>query len=201
MELREEKKMFRQAALRCLRSIPPGRARMEDRRLLTRLRSHLRKRRLRRVLLYLPLKMEVDVRPLIRELRRRGVEVYVPLMEGPSFRPVKYRLPLRKRRFGIYEPKNSRQYRPAKIDSAVVPIVGTDPTLRRIGFGKGFYDRFFEREKRQIEEIIFLQRRLCRASRVLTEAHDVRGDILIAGRPPCRGLEHKSRGENPSALG
>ena len=199
MKLREAKKAFRRAALDCLRSIPRGRARMEDRRLLARLRRHLRERRLRRVLLYLPLKMEVDVRPLIGELRRRGVEVYVPLMEGPSFRPVKYRLPLRKRRFGIYEPKHSRQYRPKKIDIAVVPIVGTDPTLRRIGFGKGFYDRFFEKEKRHIEEIIFLQRRLCRASRVLTEAHDVRADLLFAGRPVCRGVERQNGGGEPPA--
>jgi 5-formyltetrahydrofolate cyclo-ligase len=126
--------------------------------------------------------MEVDLRPLILELRRRSVEVYVPFMEGPSFRPVKYRLPLQKKRFGIYEPKNSRQYRPRKIDVAVVPIVGTDPTLRRIGFGKGFYDRFFENEKRNIEEVIFIQRRLCRSPYVITEQHDVRADILIAGQ-------------------
>jgi 5-formyltetrahydrofolate cyclo-ligase len=199
MELREAKTAFRQAALRCLRSVIRGRARMEDRRLLAQLRSLILERHPRRVLLYLPLKLEVDVRPLIGELRRRGVEVYVPLMEGPSFRPVKYRLPLRKRRFGIYEPKNSRQYRPKKIDIAVVPIVGTDPTLRRIGFGKGFYDRFFEKEKRHIEEIIFLQRRLCRASRVLTEAHDVRADLLFAGRPACRGMERQNGGGEPPA--
>ena len=178
----EEKEQFRRRALKALRSISPGRARMEDRRLLMKLRRHLAGRNLRRVLFYLPLKMEVDLRPLIDELRRRGVEVLVPFMEGPSFRPVKYRLPLEKKRFGIYEPKNSRQYRPEKIDVAIVPIVGTDPTMRRIGFGRGFYDRFFEKEKKNIGEVIFVQRRLCRSPDVLTQPHDVRGDLLIAGR-------------------
>jgi 5-formyltetrahydrofolate cyclo-ligase len=176
------KEEFRRRAIEALRSVPRGRARMEDRRLLERLRRHFKRRNPRRVLLYFPLKMEVDVRPLIGELRRRGVEIYLPFMEGASFRPVKYRLPLRRKRFGIYEPKNSRQYRPRKIDIAVVPIVGTDPTLRRIGFGKGFYDRFFEKEKRDIEEVIFLQRRLCRSPYVITRSHDVRADTLIAGR-------------------
>jgi 5-formyltetrahydrofolate cyclo-ligase len=126
--------------------------------------------------------MEVVIRPLIAEFRRRGVEGYVPLMEGASFRPVKYRLPLRRKRFGIYEPKYSRQYRPRKIDAAVVPIVGTDPTMRRIGFGKGFFDRFFEEEKRNIQEIIFIQRRLCYSPVVITEGHDVRADTILAGR-------------------
>jgi len=178
---RQRKEAFRREALQHLRRIPKGRARMEDRRLLRHLRRYLERRSLKRVLLYLPLALEVDLRPLIHELRRRGVQVYVPFMEGKSFRPVKYRLPLQKKRFGIYEPKNSRQYRPRKIDIAIVPIVGTDPTLRRIGFGRGFYDRFFEKEKRHIETILFVQRRLCYAPVVLTEAHDVRADAIVAG--------------------
>jgi 5-formyltetrahydrofolate cyclo-ligase len=155
---------------------------MEDRRILAELRRYLSERSLRRVLFYLPLPMEVDLRPLIGELRRRGVEVLVPFMEGPSFRPVKYRLPLRKKRFGIREPKNSRQYRPRKIDVAVVPIVGTDSTGRRIGFGRGFYDRFFEKERKNIQEIIFVQRRLCRSPEIVTERHDVRADRIVAGK-------------------
>ncbi len=180
---REElKEHFRRWAIERLRSVPPGRARMEDRKLRERLRTHLQKRKIKRVLLYLPLTLEVDLRPLIAELRRKRVEVYVPFMEGASFRPVKYRLPLHKKRFGIYEPKNSRQYRARKIDIAVVPIVGTDPTLRRIGFGKGFYDRFFEKEKPHIKEIIFIQRRFCRTTFVVTERHDIRADVLIAGK-------------------
>ncbi|WP_292657034.1 5-formyltetrahydrofolate cyclo-ligase [Nitratifractor sp.] len=182
MNVRQRRKeAFRREALRRLRRIPKGRARMEDHRRLRELRSRLTSRSLKRVLLYLPLPLEVDLRPLIHELRSRGVAVYVPFMEGKSFRPVKYRLPLQKKRFGIYEPKNSRQYRPRKIDVAIVPIVGTDPTLRRIGFGQGFYDRFFEKEKRNIETILFVQRRLCYSPIVLTEAHDVRADGIIAG--------------------
>lgn len=182
MKRREKKERFRRAAIAALRAVTPGRARLEDRRLRERLRARLGTRRLTRVLLYLPLSLEVDLRPLIAELRRRGVEVYVPLMEGASFRPVKYRLPLQRKRFGIYEPKYSRQYRPRKIDVAVVPIVGTDPTMRRIGFGKGFFDRFFEEEKRNIQEIIFIQRRLCYSPVVITEEHDVGADAVIAGR-------------------
>jgi 5-formyltetrahydrofolate cyclo-ligase len=155
---------------------------MEDRKIRRQLEEILEIRRPRKVLLYLPLPMEVDLRPLIRKLRRRGVEVYVPFMEGKSFRPVKYRLPLRRKRFGILEPKNSKQYRAGKIDIAIVPIVGIDPSGRRIGFGKGFYDRFFEKEKKKIEEIIFVQRRLCRSPRIVTDRHDIAGDLLIAGR-------------------
>ena len=182
MEGHAWKESFRRKAVAALRRVPRCRARQEDRMLRELLRRRILQRRPRRVLLYLPLPLEVDLRPLIRELRKKGVEVYVPFMEGESFRPVKYRLPLRRKRFGIYEPKISRQYRPRKIDIAVVPIVGIDPSGRRIGFGKGFYDRFFAKEKQNIEEIIFIQRRLCRSPRIITGRHDVRGDLLISGR-------------------
>ncbi len=182
MKSKEEyKKIFRRKAIESLRKISKARAKIEDKKLLQELKKQFDFKSIKRVLLYIPLTMEVDVRPLITQLRQSGVEVYVPFMEGKSFRPLKYRLPLQKKRFGIYEPKNSRQYRPKKIDIAVVPIIGIDPTMRRIGFGKGFYDRFFEKEKRNIGTIIFIQRHLCYAPIILTDSHDVRGDRVVAG--------------------
>ncbi len=175
------KERFRQEALRYLRRIPRGRARREDYRIRQNLMEFLKHHAPRTLLLYLPLPLEVDLRPIIIQLRKRGVAIFVPFMEGESFRPVKYRLPLQKRRYGIYEPKNSRQYRAGKIDIAVIPILGIDPTMRRIGFGKGFYDRFFEKERKKIGKVVFVQRRLCYSPVVLTEAHDVRADEVIAG--------------------
>ena len=38
------------------------------------------------ILLYIPLGMEVDVKPLINNLRKRKKSVYVPFMEGKSFK-------------------------------------------------------------------------------------------------------------------
>ena len=59
------------------------------------------------ILLYIPLGIEVDVRPLIKNLRKAKKNIYVPFMQGDSFKIVKYRLPLFKKRFGINEPNNS----------------------------------------------------------------------------------------------
>ncbi|ADV45656.1 5-formyltetrahydrofolate cyclo-ligase [Nitratifractor salsuginis] len=177
----EAKAHFRREALRILRRIPRGRARIEDHRLRREVMEYIDRLAPRSVLLYLPLPLEVDLRPIIKQLRKRGIDVFVPFMEGKSIRPVKYRLPLQKKAYGIYEPKISRQYRVGKIDIAFIPIVGTDPTVRRIGFGKGFYDRYFDKEKKRIGRVVFLQRRLCYSPIVLTEAHDVRGDDIIAG--------------------
>ena len=194
MSIKRRKREFRKAALAYLCSRGGVRARVKDRKITNMLDELIDRRRPGTVMLYLPMGMEVDVRPLIRRLRRRGVTVLVPFMEGESFRLVKYRLPLQKKRFGIYEPKFSKQYRPKVIDIAIVPIVGTDPTGRRVGFGKGMYDRFFEKEKHNIREILFVQRHLCYSPHVVTDRYDIQADVLIGGRgsafvgdfPHCR---------------
>jgi 5-formyltetrahydrofolate cyclo-ligase len=125
--------------------------------------------------------MEVNVMPLIGTSRRRGIEVLVPFMEGESFRLVQYRLPLRTKRFGVREPIFSRKYRKKRIDIAIVPIVGTDSMSRRIGFGKGMYDRFFAREGQRIAHVIFVQRAEQRSSNVITDVWDVRADEILTG--------------------
>lgn len=134
----------------------------------------------RNILLYIPLSMEVDVQPLINILRRRkNIEVYVPYMEGKSFVPVKYRLPLKKGRFGIKQP-NYSNFRNGniKLDMVIVPIVGIDETYRRIGFGAGMYDRFYE--KLEIKPVtIFTQLKLCKSKNIVTSQHDIKPDFII----------------------
>lgn len=129
------------------------------------------------ILLYLPLETEVDVRPLIKSLRRRKrYSIYVPYMKGDSFVPVKYRLPLYKKRFGIKEPKFSNITE--KIDLAIVPIVGIDDIYKRIGFGKGMYDRFFGRINYR-PTTIFTALTLCKSNMLLSSKHDIRADYII----------------------
>ncbi len=146
---------------------------------MRKLHAMIREENARTILLYIPLKIEVDIAPLIGLLRREKRVLYVPFMEGESFSLVKYRMPLKKKQFGIREPKYSKQYRKRKIDLAIVPMVGTDPTLRRVGFGKGMYDRFFERERKNIKKTVFVSRGLCLSHRVVTDHYDVSAEKII----------------------
>ncbi|MDD5405716.1 MAG: 5-formyltetrahydrofolate cyclo-ligase [Sulfurovaceae bacterium] len=131
------------------------------------------------IMLYIPLEIEVDIKPLITKLRMEKKVILAPFMEGKSFRLVKYRLPLTKKRFGIKEPKNSKQFRKKNIDLAIVPIVGTDITKRRVGFGKGMYDRFFEKEKENIGITVFIARELYVCSECITNEYDIEADFII----------------------
>lgn len=131
------------------------------------------------LMLYIPLGIEVNIMPLIGILRRQRRTLYVPFMEGKSFRLVKYRLPLQAKKFGIKEPKFSKEYI-KNIDVAIVPIVATDSTFRRVGFGKGMYDRFFEKNRKKIKKTIFVARTLCYSKSIMTQEHDISANVLIS---------------------
>jgi len=178
-ERKSLKKSFRKGCLKRLERAAEQGAYRKDRKVLDHLRRVIEAENARTIMLYLPLRTEVDLYPLIRRLRREGRRLYVPFMEGASFRLVKYRYPLRTKRFGIKEPGGSRQYRNRQIDMAVVPIVGMDATCRRVGFGKGMYDRFFEKEIGNIKKVVFVARVLCYSKEVVTDHYDVKADMVI----------------------
>jgi len=173
------KERFRQKCLEQLKKTSSKSTYFKDRRVVSVLHRIIREMDAKAVMLYLPLPTEVDIYPLIRMLRRERRQLYVPFMEGKSFSLVKYRQPLERKRFGIKEPKYSRQYRNKKIDIAIVPIVGIDLTQRRVGFGKGMYDRFFEKEMKNIGKTVFVARQLCYSSQIVTDAHDVKAELII----------------------
>lgn len=150
----------------------------KDKTIINKLENLIKNSDAKNILLYVPLGTEVDVKPLINKLRRyKNKNIYVPYMSGLSFKIVKYRLPLKVKKFGIKEPNNSF-FKPHKIDMAIVPIVGVDVLGKRVGFGKGMYDRFFDSLSYK-PTIVFTQLTLCKSDKILCENHDIQADYII----------------------
>jgi len=173
------KKQFRMKCLQKLKKASVRNPYKYDKLVLDKLYKEIKLSKAQNIMLYLPLKLEINVLPLIKKLRQEKKMLYVPFMEGASFRLVKYRLPLRNKQFGIKEPLDSKQYRIKQIDIAIVPIVGIDKTHRRVGFGKGMYDRFFEKNKKNIKKVVFVARELCYSKEVVTDHYDVKADKIF----------------------
>ncbi|WP_419769522.1 MAG: 5-formyltetrahydrofolate cyclo-ligase [Candidatus Marinarcus sp.] len=168
---------FRKSCICTLRFMSQYTKIRKDKTIVKKLLQVINELNARKILIYIPMDMEVNVLPLINKLRkRRGFEVYVPYMCGDTFKAVKYRLPLEVKKFGIKEPRNS--FVRAKLDLAIVPVVGIDKAGKRIGFGKGMYDRFFYRLKRK-PTIVFTQRILCMTNQNLTDQYDIQADYII----------------------
>jgi len=170
------KTTLRQKCLKRLKTVGKHSKKYRDAKINRYLYNNKKLKKARDVLAFWPLGMESDIRPTLTHLRRQK-NLYLPFMEDDSFKMVPFRFPLRPKRFGIYEPGNS-QKKIKKIDVAIVPAVGVDGEGRRIGFGKGMYDRFFAR-LRYKPYIIFIQSQLCNTNQYICDDYDIKADELI----------------------
>jgi len=148
------------------------------------------------ILFFYPLESEPDVRSSIMTLRRTR-KLYLPFMEGVSFKMVPFRLPLKRNTFGIYEAGNTLR-NIKKIDLAIVPAVGVDAQARRIGFGKGMYDRFFAGLKKR-PKIIFVQSKHCYTDKRICDGYDISADLLLTphavfGRARIKNVKRNALG-------
>jgi 5-formyltetrahydrofolate cyclo-ligase len=167
---------FRAECLKRLKNSNPNTKKWRDAQIRKELEKSLKKLRPKRILAFWPMGFEVDIRKTIQKIRPK-CEVYLPFMDGVSFKMVPLRCPLEHKAFGIYEPRNSyRKYN--LIDVAIVPVVGVDGSLRRVGFGKGMYDRFFPTLKTK-PFTIFIQSCACRTTQDICDDYDVQGDLFI----------------------
>ncbi|GAM10079.1 putative protein [Geobacter sp. OR-1] len=96
------------------------------------------------VALYAPVHNEVATSLLVSEAIRSGKQVLFPVVgeSGLEFRRVSDTAELIPGKFGIPEPSGECElYQPLDIDFFLVPGVAFDLSCRRVGYGKGYYDK------------------------------------------------------------
>ena len=90
---------------------------------------------------------EVDTAPLINAMHARGIRVALPRIVEGELEPRGYAPgdPVTETAFGACEPAGGETLDPSVIDVVITPAVVFDRSGRRVGYGGGFYDRFFPR--------------------------------------------------------
>ena len=95
-----------------------------------------------RIAIYYPIRNEVDTRGIISWLLSKGKEVYLPITrEEITLGRIRSFSELRPGKFNIMEPREAIDEE-VNLDLIVVPGVAFDESGYRLGFGKGYYDRF-----------------------------------------------------------
>ena len=96
--------------------------------------------------LYYSINSEVDTIKLINYSLMSNKTVLLPKVEKDiiNFYTVEDIDALKKGSFGIHEPFNGIVYYKNKIDLIIVPLVCFDKALYRLGYGKGYYDKYLD---------------------------------------------------------
>ena len=94
---------------------------------------------------YYPSNYEIDDLEILEVLKKQNFKISLPVVKKDNqmnFYSWSKNDPLKINKFGIPEPILSKIFYP---DILLVPLVGYDNNLNRLGYGGGFYDRYIEK--------------------------------------------------------
>lgn len=141
----ETKGEIRERLLKLRRSLSEEEVKRSSERIKEKLFSLDDYRRSKVIMFYLSHDKEVDTRSMIEETLP-SKKVLVPCVDAGEINPVVLRdlENLGRGAFGIPEPKDRFPF-DGEIDLILVPGIAFDLEGYRIGYGKGYYDRFLKR--------------------------------------------------------
>jgi 5-formyltetrahydrofolate cyclo-ligase len=93
----------------------------------------------------------VDTTAIVEGLSAMGKVISVPVIRDGSLCSASFRQgdPLRPAQFGQPEPEIFSMADESELDVVLLPLLAFDARGYRLGYGKGFYDRFLQRLSQQ----------------------------------------------------
>ena len=129
---------------------------------------------------YYPSNYEIDDLEILDLLEKKNFKISLPVIRKNNqmdFFKWSKNDPLKINKFGIPEPISSKKFYP---DILLVPLVGYDNDLNRLGYGGGFYDRYIEKiEKIKRVIKIGLAFSYQKIKSLPTNQHDKKLDFII----------------------
>ena len=141
----EEKKEIRKRILKVRSAIPKKVQEEKSKVICEAVLSHPYFKQANTLLCYMDFHEEVQTDMIITEALLQGITVAVPRVEGDimHFYKINSESDLEAGYFGIPEPKRSCSLlEPGSNTLMIVPGTVFDPSCNRMGYGKGFYDRY-----------------------------------------------------------
>ncbi len=176
-----DKKEMRKKYLGLRKQMPKEELSLKSKQILSALLSLDAIKNAKTVMLYISYNQEVDTHPLINALKDAGKNVCAPLCDTNSCEMTAYYIDglssLVSGAYGILEPKPEKKANEEDIDCVLVPGCVFGRNFARIGYGKGYYDRFLPKAKNAVK--IGLCYDFCLVDSVKADRYDAYVDIIV----------------------
>ena len=110
----------------------------------------LNNKRYKNILIFMEIKNEISISNITTQYKNKNFFIPKTFKDGSMKINTLDRDKLSKNKFGILESEDTNYADPETLDLIIVPGIAFDQNLNRIGYGKGFYDRFFSSIKKNI---------------------------------------------------
>lgn len=173
--MREVKRALRRQLIEKRRNMPPALKSAADERIFQRLVPLLEAADI--VLTYVSTDIEVDTRRVLQYCFDRGIPAAVPVSGDTelTFYKINSFSQLKVGRFGILEPVGGTAAVCSQRSLCIVPALCADGDGFRLGYGKGYYDRFIARFEGVSVIVCYADFRMP----VPSEPHDKKAELTI----------------------
>jgi len=180
------KEDIRRSLLKRRRSLPEKELKRVSCEINTYLINEIQNRDLKKILVYQSIDNEPSVEKITELAWQKNIKVYIPKVvskEKIIINRLRKDSSYSKNKFGINESNDLETVELDEIDLAVLPLVGIDINGFRLGYGGGYYDRFFYQDRElsrkpfiigvgyafQILEVSFAENHDLKCDSVITE--------------------------------
>ena len=180
------KEDIRRSLLKRRRSLPEKELKRVSCEINTYLINEIQNRDLKKILVYQSIDNEPSVKKTTELAWQKNIKVYIPKVvskEKIIINRLRKDSSYSKNKFGINESNDLETVELDEIDLAVLPLVGIDINGFRLGYGGGYYDRFFYQDRElsrkpfiigvgyafQILEVSFAENHDLKCDSVITE--------------------------------
>jgi 5-formyltetrahydrofolate cyclo-ligase len=141
---------------------------------------------------------ELDTAPMLEQAHAEGLRVVLPYIDGAAMEVAEHRPgdDLARSSYGAMEPASRVAVDPAQIDVVVAPGLAFDRAGRRLGYGRGYYDRWLRRvgTKALLIGVCFSSQVV---DRVPATSSDERMDVVVTDREVIRVTTPRGEGQHP----
>ena len=141
----------------------------------------IKTKNLRNIACYYPSNNELSTLKLFELLKsNKRISILLPCISKGSMKFVKWNLqePLKVNNFGFLEP--TQISKTTKPDLIVAPLLAFDKSKNRLGYGKGYYDKFLKKNKKTIT--IGIAFSFQKYNKIKTSNYDVKLNYILTDK-------------------